>query len=252
MLQQPAVQALLIQLVTLPLTLLVVKGVMAFIDWHAAVVVVIGAVLQGAIAASLARWRRLAPWWLWIQLLFPIALLATLALQIPSWIFLAAFLLLLGVYWTIFQTQVPFYPSGAATWQGVAGLLPPDRPVRVVDVGSGLGGLVLYLAAVRPDNEVTGIELAPLPWLVSVLRRRIASSRAEFLRGDYGALDFGQYDVVFAYLSPAAMPALWDQARAQMQPGSLLLSCEFVVDGVVPDMCVRPGDGGPVLYGWRF
>ncbi|MFD2272997.1 class I SAM-dependent methyltransferase [Undibacterium arcticum] len=113
--------------------------------------------------------------------------------------FLAAFLLLLGVYWTIFQTQVPFYPSGAATWQGVAGLLPPDRPVRVVDVGSGLGGLVLYLAAVRPDNEVTGIELAPLPWLVSVLRRRIASSRAEFLRGDYGALDFGQYDVVFLH-----------------------------------------------------
>jgi len=214
--------------------------------------VLAGAVLQGAIAALLTRWRRLAPWWSWIQLLFPIALLATLALQIPSWIFLAAFLLLLGLYWTVFQTQVPFYPSGTATWQVVAGLLPADRPVRVVDVGSGLGGLVMHLAALRPDSEVAGIELAPLPWLVSRLRGRFGRSRATFLRGDYRALDFGHYDVAFAYLSPAAMPTLWQQARTQMRPGSLLLSYEFAVDGVMPDIGGGLTENGPVVYGWRF
>jgi hypothetical protein len=88
--------------------------------------------------------------------------------------------------------------------------------------------------------------------LVSVVRGRIARSRAKFLRGDYGTLDFGQYDVVFAYLSPAAMSQLWHQAHTQMQPGSLLLSCEFAVDGVMPDLSVRPEQGGPALYGWRI
>jgi hypothetical protein len=244
----PSLQAVLIQLLSLPLVLLCARAMPRFSE--AVMTVAAAALLQGLLSAGFSRLLGLASWWLLIQLLFPISLVAALSLQLPPAIFLTGFILLLGIYWTIFRTQVPFYPSGPAVWDAVSRMLPAQRPVRFIDIGSGLGGLVLHLSGRRPDSSFTGIELAPLPWLASLLRKRMTASAACFLRGDYTHLDFAAYDVVFAYLSPAAMPALWNKARAEMRAGSLLLSYEFHIPGADPHLIQAPVDGGPVLYGW--
>jgi SAM-dependent methyltransferase len=210
------------------------------------------ALVHGAIAAALAWWRGLASWWRAIQFLFPLALLGARQLALPPALFLAGFVILLLVFWSTFRTQVPYYPSNRAVWDALAAQLPPGRPLAVIDIGSGLGGVVLELARRRPESAFIGIELAPLPWLLSRLRAALSGSRARFVRGDYEALDFGAYDAVFAYLSPAAMSALGRKAAREMRPGSLLLSYEFAIDGREPDICVVPTVGGPPLYVWHF
>jgi hypothetical protein len=48
----------------------------------------------------------------------------------------------------------------------------------------------------------------------------------------------------FAYLSPAAMLALWHKARAEMRPGTLLLSYEFHIPGTTPDLVIQPEGAG--------
>lgn len=209
------------------------------------------AMLQGVIAALLTGWRRMARWWIAIQLFFPSALLVTSALQLPPALYLLAFLIMLVVYWSTFRTQVPYYPCGSSVWKAVSALLPTDRAVQVIDIGSGLGGLVLSLARCRADSTISGIEVAPLPWLVSRMRSALAGSRARFMIGDYERLDLAQFDVVFAYLSPAAMPALWQKAQREMRPGTLLLSYEFLIPGEVPHLTVLPHPQGPALYGWQ-
>lgn len=243
----PAVTALLIQTGCLPLTfglvwLLLRAGV--DLDYPGA------ALLQGMLACAGALWRRLALWWLAIELLFPLALLGGLGLQLPSWLFLALFMIFLLVYWSTFRTQVPYYPSGRRAWDAVAALLPP-RKLRFIDIGSGLGGLVLDLAARRPDAHFCGIELAPLPWLYSRLRS-FKRPNARFIRGDYERLNFADFDVVFAYLSPAVMSALYKKAAAEMRPGSLLLSYEFCIATKAADLTIQPEGGGALLYGWYF
>lgn len=245
----PAMQALAIQAVAAVLTLALNYWLSRSADHpltlgHAAVV-------QGTLAALLTAWRGLARWWLAIQLLFPMALLFMFALNLPPAIHLVVFLFLLMLYWSTFRTQVPFYPSGPAVWNAVLDLLPASRPLRVIDIGSGLGGLVLTLSARRPDCSFTGIELAPLPWMISRVRGIATGSRARFVRGDYDALDFAGFDVVFAYLSPAAMPALWQKVQREMRPGTLMLSYEFLIDDQPPDITVLPNPQGAVLYGWR-
>jgi hypothetical protein len=245
----PAVQALLLQVMAWPLTLIVSyllarAGMPPGVD---------GALLlQGALACALARWRRMAPWWLGIELVFPLALVQALSLHLPPLMYLGVFVLLLLVFWSTFRTQVPYYPSGRWVWNEVARLLPQDRPVYAIDIGSGLGGFVLDLARRRPESTFAGIELAPLPWLVSRVRALLAGTGARFVRGDYEALDFGQYDAVFAYLSPAAMSALWRKASREMRPGSMLLSYEFLITEKAPDISIVPTGGGPPLYVWHF
>lgn len=242
-------QALLLQCAAFPLTLvcvylLVRAGI--HIDFTGV------ALIQGLLASLLTLSRKLAVWWFVIQLLFPLALIKARTLAISPLFFLAAFLFLLALYWSTFRTQVPYYPSGRRVWDEVARLLPVGRPVRAIDIGSGLGGLVLELAQRRPDSRFDGIELAPLPWVVSRLRAKMSGSSARFLRGDYEDLDFADYDLVFAYLSPAAMSALYKKAARELRPGAKLLSYEFLITEKAPDLDIVPTGRGPSLYVWHF
>lgn len=245
----PAVRALLFQLLALFLvaSLATILFIVAGLDLPLLAV----AGLQGALAALLSR-RALAPWWAAIQFLFPVGAVTLNSLHLPPMVFLFAFVFFVVLFWSTFRTQVPFYPSHHAVWKAVSGLLPIDRPVRFMDIGSGFGGLVLHLAAQHDGGEFNGIELAPLPWLASRLREKLGGSRGRFIHGDYNDVDFAQFDVVFAYLSPAAMPALWQKARSEMRPGTLLLSYEFPIPGTEPQLAVQCGRRGEVLFGWSM
>src|SRR6185369_7474605 len=97
---------------------------------------------------------------------------------------------------------------------------------RACDLGAGLGGPLTGLARMRPDALITGVEASLLPWLVCRLRC-LRRRNARAVLGDLFAHDLMGYDLVYAFLSPAPMPRLWELARAGMRPGSLLVSNTF-------------------------
>jgi SAM-dependent methyltransferase len=245
----PAVRALAIQLACVVPTLALIYAAARL---GAAPGYVHVALVQGMLSALATARAGLARWWRLIQFAFPLTVLAAQALAVPPSVFLAAFLVFVVLFWSTFRTQVPYYPSGPALRPLVAGLLPAAGTPRAIDIGSGFGGLVLDLARRRPDAAIEGIELAPLPWLVSRLRATLARSRARFRLGDYESLDFGQYDLVFAYLSPAAMDGLWRKAQREMRPGSQLASYEFGIAARAPDRTLAPPGGMRTLYIWVF
>jgi hypothetical protein len=200
----------------------------------------------GALAALLAGLAGLERWWLAIQLLFAPALVLMLTFPVHPGLYLGAFVLLLLVYWSTFQTRVPLYLSGDQTWKALETLLPPaaaGHAPRFIDLGCGIGGVVTHLAAARPDGQFHGIELAPLPALFSRLRivfGRHANATASW--GSFWKADLGDYDLVFAFLSPVPMPALWEKARAEMRAGSLFVSSTFAVPGQVPERVIDVAD----------
>ncbi len=159
---------------------------------------------------------------------------------------------MLLLYWSTFRTQVPYYPSGQRIWQAVDQLLPTAKPLRIIDIGSGLGGFVLDMARRRPECDVHGIELAPLPWMVSRVRAGWGGNKVRFIRGDYERLNFADYDVVFAYLSPAAMEQLWRKASREMGKGAILMSLEFTIPGQPASVTVPAQGRDPALYLWHF
>lgn len=209
------------------------------------------ALLQGGIAAALSRYLGMMPWWLPIQFFFVPALVAGLSLEIaPAW-FLSGFLLLLAVYWSVFRTQVPLYLSSRAAWQAVADLLPAKPDVRLIDLGSGLGGLPGFLGKTRPQGRFVGIEAAPLPFALG--RLRVRGHNCDMRYGSFWRHDLSGYDVVYAYLSPAPMADLWRKVRAEMHPDSLFISNTFAVPDVIPTETVQIDDfHASTLYVYRM
>lgn len=212
-------------------------------------------VLMQALFAALFSSVLGAPiWWRWIHLCFPLAIWVMSSLYVPNEVYLFGFLISLSLFWTTFRTQVPFYPSRPIVWRQVAKIMPSNqtRPVRMIDIGSGLGDMSMYIAKHCPLTIVEGMEIAPLPWLISYLRARFTGSLAKFKLGDYQRLNFADYDAVFAYLSPAAMLSLWEKAKSEMQPGSLLISYEFQIPDAPPTFTISTGDNSPLLYVWKM
>lgn len=204
---------------------------------------------QGALALLLS-WRRRLPWW-WAlinALFFPLVGVSRQAAVHPAW-YLAAFVLLAATSLGSLRTRVPLYLSSNAAVDEVLRRLPDRAGLRVIDLGCGLGGWLVALRRRRPDLEVAGVEVAPLNWLVSRLR---LAGRGEVRLGSIWDADLSRYDVVYAYLSPAAMPRLWEKVRQEMRPGSLFISNSFGVPGVQPDEVVELNDVSRAkLLVWR-
>lgn len=221
----PGIKALLIQLLALACVFLLGQWLVLGTWW---------VWLQGGLAAFLSLVFGLPPWWWPIQGLFlPLALLLLQADIDPLWYFLGLlflFLLLPGA----FRDRVPLYLSSHQSLQALLRLLPRESQARFLDLGCGPGGLLAELAKARPDMVFHGIESSPL--LVLWARWRLRSlSNVQVFWGSFWMLDLSGYDLVYAFLSPAPMERLWQQASTSMKSGSRLISNSFAIPSQPPD-----------------
>lgn len=204
---------------------------------------------QGLAAWGIANCLGQPRWWQLIHLVFfPAVWLTQQADMDPAW-FLAGLVLLSLTSIGVLRTRVPLYLSSDQAARRLAELA-PDTHASVVDLGCGLGGPLARLAELRPDLALHGVEAAPLNWLTSRLR---LAGRAHIRLGSIWNEDLSRHDLVYAYLSPEPMARLWDKARREMRPGSLLVSNSFAVPGVAPEQVIELDDLSRArLLVWRM
>lgn len=196
------------------------------------------ALVIGAIAFALATLTRQPIWWRMMHAAFMPLAWGVTQLQIdPGW-FLLAFIAMLLVYRGAVTEQVPLYLTNAATAAALADLAGERGGLRFLDLGAGVGSTLLPLARRYPAGAFTGIENAPLTWAVGWLRTRGRANLA-WRWGDLWRVDLGEFDIVYAFLSPAPMAALWEKVRAEMKPGSLFVSNSFAVPEMTPSRVVE-------------
>lgn len=209
-------------------------------------------VMVGMLSAMLGFVMGLAWWWFPINLLFLPAMLLVHQMQWPAEAYLGMLALLLLFNWGVIFTRVPLYLSRRAVWKEVEDLLPSDEPYKLLDIGSGLGGMLLHLDKARPMGRHEGVEISPAPWLISKIRAFMQGATVRFRRKDYRRMDLSAYDVVFAFLSPVVMQEVLHKASQEMRPGTLVLSLAFPLPGIEHDFVIQTGEGERnKLYGWH-
>ncbi|MGB4073808.1 class I SAM-dependent methyltransferase [Pseudomonas sp.] len=240
--QYPALLALLAQLLATLLIAVLVYLAAHFSTWRPSVLA--AGLAQGVLAAGLARGLGLSRWWCALNLLFAPALLLASGSALPSWVFLAGFVLLLLLNWNSVSERVPLYLTAAPARRELRGLL-EQQPAefRFVDLGCGPAGTLLNLARQFPQAQFVGVETAPLSFALAWLRA-LPVRNCQIRYENLWRCDLAAFDVVYCFLSPAPMAELWAKARGQMPAGSWLLSNTFEVPGV-------PADEQIELHDWR-
>jgi hypothetical protein len=183
-----------------------------------------GSILSGASAQALSL---SLPWQL-LNFILPCAVASSFLVEIPSWLFLALFLAMLFTYLPAFWTRVPYYPTPRAAYALVLAELPREREFRFLDIGCGMGEMLVFLAKQRPAGSFIGIEIGLIPFLVSWSRARLSGRRNVHIR--YQSMwrhSLSEYDFVYAFLSPAPMSRLWEKVTSEMKPESLFISNTF-------------------------
>ena len=198
--------------------------------------------LQALLATVLGRRFGLARGWLFFQAGFLPVALGLHWLALPSWAYLAAFLLVLLLNWNSFRHGVPLYlTSVPATLRLEVLLLSQPAEFAFIDLGCGLAGPLCHLASAYPRARFTGVETAPLTFALAWLR----SLPLRNCRIRYRSLwqtPLAPYDVVYCFLSPLPMPDLWKKAQAELKPGARLISNTFGIPGVEADQTIALGD----------
>lgn len=187
-------------------------------------------ILIGGVAFLFATLTRQFWWWRAIHAVFAPAAYFFLRLQIsPEW-YLLAFAILFLVYRGALSGQIPLYFSNRRSAGALIRFFSDNPPIRIIDLGAGIGSVVYPLAKALKSARVTGVENAYLPWLIGWLRTaRLTNCRWSL--GDFWKESLADYDVVYAFLSPAPMSDLWVKINGEMQPGSLFISNSFQVPG---------------------
>lgn len=78
--------------------------------------------------------------------------------------------------------------------------LPPERPCRILDLGTGSGAIALALARQRPRAEVVGVDRSPAALAVAQANaRRLGLAQVRLVQGDwYDGLGSEVFDLIAA------------------------------------------------------
>ena len=124
------------------------------------------------------------------------------------------------------STLIPRADSEALVEAALEAFPAPEAPLRVLDLGTGTGCLLLAVLAERPRAFGVGVDLVPAAAALAAANaaRNGLQDRAAFLAGDWAGALSGRFDLVLSnppYIESAAIPGLMPEV-ARHEPLSAL------------------------------
>ena len=137
--------------------------------------------------------------------------------------------------------HAPWQPTPKAELDRLLNALDLAPGARFCDLGAGDGRLVARVAAAT-GADCTGLEIAPLLWLVAQARLvGVRGARVRF--ADIYRADLSAYDAVYVWGTDYSVgaPRFGAHVLGAMRPGARLVSYHYPVHGLTPD---REDQGG--------
>ena len=183
-----------------------------------------------------------------VALGFPLSSMALgVAPSLPAWAWLVALALLAAAYPLRAWRDAPFFPTRRDALKGLDGVVPLPAHAAVLDAGCGMGHGLQALRAVWPQAQLCGVEWShALSWLA-----RWRCPWAAIERGDMWRSTWTRFELVYLFQRPESMARAVAKARAEMRPGSWLVSLEFEAAGLQPTARLAP-PGGRVVWVYRL
>ena len=151
---------------------------------------------------------------------------------------IAAFAAIVVVmFWesSLLFTHAPFIPIPKGVLPHIVKALDLQPGQKVYDLGCGEGRVLIACLAERPDVVCVGMERSWLPWVMSRLyARHKPKTSIDLRRCDFLKQDLSGADRIFVYLFPGLMDRLWPKLKAELKPGTRVVSCDFEFKSMQP------------------
>ena len=117
-----------------------------------------------------------------------------------------------------------------------------QKPLAILDLGSGTGKLDLEIGRALPDAHVTGVEISIAPYVLSHLRRLLWRVRnVTFRRLDFWGHDISGYDAVVIYMTAKIRDRMAEKLQRELKPGALILINETHLPNRTPEAVFEVG-----------
>ena len=150
------------------------------------------------------------------------------------------------------QPDIFFVPTLEAVADQMLKLADIKATDVVYDLGSG-DGRVVILAAQKYGARGVGIEIDPklVQTARNVARDGEVTDRVRFIEGDLFEADISGATLVTIYLSPTVNAKLEPKLKAELRPGTRIVSHQFPIGTWLPEKSMH-ADDGTMLYLWTI
>lgn len=153
-------------------------------------------------------------------------------IDITLMLFLLFFVSLLVTVFVHMVFLVPYVPSANRVVKKMISAAQLKPKETVYDLGCGDGRLLLM--AEKKKAKAIGFEIAPLVFLLALLRKIIARSKAQIRFKSLFAANLRKANVIFCYLIPNVMPRLSAKIKKECKKGTRIVSNTFHIPGLKP------------------
>lgn len=129
-----------------------------------------------------------------------------------------------------------FIPSHADQLNDALSLFSVRKGMRMIDLGSGDGTVLLALAKRFPQAKITGVDINPkLVWdSRTQIQQQGLAARVTVHIKNLWRVELAQFDRVYLYGSSYIMEELEQKVKLEMRPGSQLVSVRFPFSTLKP------------------
>jgi SAM-dependent methyltransferase len=127
-----------------------------------------------------------------------------------------------------FLTGAPFVPTVSKTSRKMLELSHIKKGMKVYDLGSGDGRLLILAA--NQGAQATGYEINPFLVLFTYVRKLFSQNRNSIhvYWKNFWTAHFSDADIVYIYLLPWRMDTLEAKLKKQLKPGAKVVSNSFI------------------------
>ncbi len=173
-------------------------------------------------------------------------------IDIALMLFLLFFASLLVTVFVHMVFLVPYVPSTKSVVKKMISAAQLKPKETVYDLGCGDGRLLLM--AEKKKVKTVGFEIAPLIFLLALLRKIIARSKAQIRFKSLFAANLRKANVIFCYLIPNVMPRLAAKIKKECSKGTRIVSNTFHIPGLKPYRIYAKDapPGTPTVYVYKI
>ena len=123
--------------------------------------------------------------------------------------------------------HMPYVPTPVSVAGRMADMAKCKDGDLVYDLGCGDGRVLMEAKCKYPGIKAVGYEIALGVWMLAKWRQFCKRSDVDIKLKSFMGKHLGDADVIFLYLSPSFMKTLLEKFKAELRPGTRIVSHSF-------------------------